>query len=106
VQNGPGFVSRDRGGENFTVLQKRLDGSLVSKALFLEFSDLDVQPKVKSQWNCLLFHEVPSRRGNDSNSEQCGYTRQRECPDSFSVEVTGETLDRPQLTVITLWVVD
>ena len=68
----------------------------------MEFSDLDVQPKVKSERSCLLLDEVPSWRGNNSNSEQCGYTRQRECPDSFCVEVTGETLDRPQLTITTL----
>jgi hypothetical protein len=80
----------------------RLDGSLVPRALFSGFSDLDVQPKVKSEWSCLLFHEVPSWRGNNSNGEQCEYTGQRECPDSFCVEVTGETLDRPQLTVTSL----
>jgi hypothetical protein len=31
---------------------------------------------------------------------------QRECPKSFCLEVTGETLDRPHLTITSLWVVD
>jgi len=31
---------------------------------------------------------------------------QRECPDSFGLEVTGENLDRPHLTITSLWVVD
>jgi hypothetical protein len=99
-QNGPGHVSRE--GETFDLSPKRLDGSFIPRALVSGFSDLDVQPKVKSEWSCLLFYEVPSWRGNDSNGDQCGYTRQRECPDSFYVEVTGETLDRTQLTVTSL----
>jgi hypothetical protein len=78
------------------VLQKCLDESLVPRTLASGFSDLDAQPKVKSEWSCLLFHEVPSWRRNVLNGEQCGYRRQRECPDSFCVEVTAETLDRPQ----------
>jgi len=83
-------------GRYLTVLHKRQDGTLVPRTLFSGFSDLNVQPKVKGEWSCLLFHEVPSWRGNNSNGEQCGYTRQRECADSFCVEVTRETLDTPQ----------
>jgi len=53
-------------GIYLTVLQKRLNGSLVPRALVSGFSDLDKQPKVKSERSYLLFHGVQTTRMTNS----------------------------------------